>query len=174
MDSSAGLSEYEAGNMDTAGITAADYDRIMTDPVLSAEVVDLKGDVGTEFLIFNPNLPPTDDVRVRKALAYAIDRDAVVTTLKAGMTAKAFIHPGVTGAPVSDDPDFGASFDTGKARELIAGYCAEKGITPGDITVTVAYNTSESRKMYMELLQYMWSDSLGINVELKNSEWKVC
>ena len=25
----------------------------------------------------------------------------------------------------------------------------------------------------MELLQYMWSDSLGINVELKNSEWKV-
>ena len=33
MDSSAGLSEYEAGNMDTAGITAADYDRIMTDPV---------------------------------------------------------------------------------------------------------------------------------------------
>ena len=153
MDSSAGLSEYEAGNMDTAGITAADYDRIMTDPVLSAEVVDLKGDVGTEFLIFNPNLPPTDDVRVRKALAYAIDRDAVVATLKAGMTAKAFIHPGVTGAPVSDDPDFGASFDTGKARELIAGYCAEKGITPADITVTVAYNTSESRKMYMELLQ---------------------
>ena len=68
MDSSAGLSEYEAGNMDTAGITAADYDRIMTDPVLSAKVVDLKGDVGTEFLIFNPNLPPTDDVRVRKAL----------------------------------------------------------------------------------------------------------
>lgn len=173
MDSSAGLSEYEAGNMDNAGITAADYDRIMTDPVLSAEVVDLKGDVGTEFLIFNPNLPPTDDVRVRKALAYAIDRDAVVATLKAGMTAKAFIHPGVTGAPVSDDPDFGASFDTGKARELIAGYCAEKGITPGDITVTVAYNTSESRKIYMELLQYMWSDSLGINVELKNSEWKV-
>lgn len=173
LDASAGLSEYEAGNMDSAGITATDYDRVMTDPVLSKEVIDVSGDVGTEFLIFNHYLEPTDDVRVRKALAFAVDREAVVSTLKGGLVAKAFIHPGVSGAPVSDDPDFGAVFDPEKAKELIAEYCDEKGIQPSDISLTLSYNTSESRKMYMELLQYMWTDTLGINVELKNSEWKV-
>lgn len=173
LDASAGLSEYEAGNMDSAGITATDYDRVISDPILSKEVVDVAGDVGTEFLIFNHNLQPTDDVRVRKALAFAVDREAVVSTLKTGLAAKSFIHPGVSGAPVSDNPAFGAVFDPDTARNLIAEYCEEMGIQPADISLTLSYNTSESRKMYMELLQYMWSDTLGINVELKNSEWKV-
>ena len=173
LDASAGLSEYEAGNMDSAGITGADYDRVISDPILSKEVVDVAGDVGTEFLIFNHNLKPTDDVRVRKALAFAIDRDAVVSTLKTGLAAKSFIHPGVSGAPVSDNPAFGAVFDPDTAKNLIAEYCEEMGIQPADISLTISYNTSESRKMYMELLQYMWSDTLGISVELKNSEWKV-
>lgn len=173
LDASAGLSEYEAGNMDSAGITATDYDRVISDPILSKEVVDVAGDVGTEFLIFNHNLKPTDDVRVRKALAFAVDREAVVSTLKTGLAAKSFIHPGVSGAPVSDNPAFGAVFDPDTARNLIAEYCEEMGIQPADISLTLSYNTSESRKMYMELLQYMWSDTLGINVELKNSEWKV-
>ena len=173
LDASAGLSEYEAGNMDSAGITATDYDRVISDPILSKEVVDVAGDVGTEFLIFNHNLQPTDDVRVRKALAFAVDREAVVSTLKTGLAAKSFIHPGVSGAPVSDNPAFGAVFDPDTAKNLIAEYCEEMGIQPADISLTLSYNTSESRKMYMELLQYMWSDTLGINVELKNSEWKV-
>lgn len=173
LDASAGLSEYEAGNMDSAGITATDYDRVISDPILSKEVVDVAGDIGTEFLIFNHNLQPTDDVRVRKALAFAVDREAVVSTLKTGLAAKSFIHPGVSGAPVSDNPAFGAVFDPDTARNLIAEYCEEMGIQPADISLTLSYNTSESRKMYMELLQYMWSDTLGINVELKNSEWKV-
>lgn len=173
LDASAGLSEYEAGNMDSAGITATDYDRVISDPILSKEVIDIAGDVGTEFLIFNHNLKPTDDVRVRKALAFAVDREAVVSTLKTGLIAKSFIHPGVSGAPVSDNPAFGAVFDPDTAKSLIAEYCEEMGIQPADISLTLSYNTSESRKMYMELLQYMWSDTLGINVELKNSEWKV-
>lgn len=173
LDNSAVLSEYEAGNMDTAGLTAADYDRIIADPVLSQEILNVPGNPGTEFLIFNPTLAPTDDVRVRKALALAIDRDAVVSTLKAGLPAKSFIHPGVSGAPISTDPAFGASYDTEAAKELMAEYLEEKGLKPSDITLTLAYNTSESRKVFMELVQYMWTETFGINVELKSSEWKV-
>ena len=59
------------------------------------------------------------------------------------------------------------------ARALIDEYCAEKGIKPKDLVITYGFNTSESRKMMAETIQYMWQNILGITVDLKNSEWAV-
>jgi len=174
IDTSAALAEYEAGNMDEAGIPSADYDRIISDPAFKDQIKPSTDSVGTEFLIYNEWLPPTDDVRIRKALSLAVDKEAVVKTLKEGIAAPFYIHPGVDGAPkVEDYPDLGIMYDPEAAKALIDEYCKEKGIQPKDIVVTYSFNTSESRKMLAETIQYMWQNTLGITVNLKNSEWPV-
>ena len=121
------LSEYEAGNMDYAVIPSGDYDRIITDPAYADHLIYKPTSIGTEWLIYNPWLAPTDDVRVRLALSYAVDKEAVVAAVKAGEAAPYFINPAVAGAPKPEDyPELGINYDPEKAKALIDEYCAEK------------------------------------------------
>ncbi len=69
------LSEYETGNMDSASIPAGDYDRIMSDPQFQDHLHYKPTSIGTDWLLYNPHLAPTDDVRVRLALGYAVDKE---------------------------------------------------------------------------------------------------
>ncbi len=168
------LSEYESGNMDYAIIPAGDYDRIMSDPLFADQLVFQPTSIGTEWLAYNPLLTPTDDARVRLALSYAIDKEAVVTAVKAGVAAPYFVNPGVAGAPKPEDfPELGVKFDPDEAKALLAEYCSEKGIEPSDIEITYAYSTSDQNKLRAEAVQSMWETNLGIKVKLENSEWAV-
>jgi len=168
------LSEYEAGNMDYPVLPSGDYDRITTDPAYTDHLIYRPTSIGTEWLIYNPWLAPTDDIRVRQALSYAVDKDAVVKAVKAGETAPYFINPAVAGAPKKEDyPDLGIMYDPVKAKALIDEYCAEKGIKPADVKVIYSYSTSDANKLRAEAVQSMWQTNLGITVELQNSEWAV-
>ena len=168
------LSEYEAGNMDYAIIPSGDYDRIITAPEYQDHLIYKPTSIGTEWLVYNPWLAPTDDVRVRQALNYAVDRQAVVDTVKAGEPAPYFVNPAVAGAPKPEDyPELGVGYDPEKAKALIDEYCAEKGIKPSDLTIVYSYNTTDAQKIRAETIQSMWVNTLGINVTLKNSDWAV-
>src|SRR3546814_14120366 len=50
------------------------------------------------WLAFNTKKPPLDDVRVRQAIAYAVNRDFIVDKLMAGKATKD-LGPIVTGPP---------------------------------------------------------------------------
>lgn len=58
-----------------------------------------------------------------------------------------------------------------EARRLMeeAGYPGGKDFP----TMTLLYNTSESHKKIAAVVQQMWKEDLGIEVELTNKEWKV-
>jgi oligopeptide transport system substrate-binding protein len=174
LDTTAAFAEYEAGNLDSASIPSGDMDRVMADPELSAQIEQVN-ELGTEFYAFNYILPPTDDVRVRKALSLAIDRQAIVENVnKSGITAQFFTNPGVAGAPKPENfPEYGAKFDPVAAKALMDEYLAEKGMTADQINITLLFNTTEMNKARAEVIQAMWKDTLGINVELINQERKV-
>lgn len=116
------------------------------------------------------------DVRVRKALILAIDRDAMVkNVLKAGQVpAAAFVPPGV---PATAGGDFSTKkyFDTkgnaAEAKKLLAdaGYPGGKGFP----AITILYNTGSGHQDVAQAVQDMWRKNLGINVQLANQEWKV-
>lgn len=132
---------------------------------------------GTYYYIFQTEKAPFDDVRVRKALTMAVDREALVTSVTQGgqLPAYAFVPSGI---PEHDGSDFRANggdyfaYDPEMAKQLLAeaGYPDGAGFP----SVEILYNTSEMHKMIAEAIQEMWKQNLGIEtVTLTNQEWGV-
>jgi ABC-type oligopeptide transport system substrate-binding subunit len=121
------------------------------------------------FYWFNTQVPPLDDVRVRRALNLAIDRQSLVEHVtRAGQLAYAdFVPAGLGGYPGLHSP----LFDPERARALLreAGYGPEHPLP----VLTLRYNTSETHKQLAEALQAMWREQLGARVEIENLEWNV-
>jgi oligopeptide transport system substrate-binding protein len=120
----------------------------------------------------NVKKPPMDDVRVRRAVAMAIDRKELVKMLGGGETPlTSWIPKGMFGY----EPDIGLKFDPAKARELIKAVMKDKGYT--DLSqfprLEIKFNTNEDHQRIGENIQAQLKRNLGIGVELKNEEWKV-
>lgn len=123
----------------------------------------------TYFYRFNTTAKPLNDVRVRKALAYSIDRKRIVEQVtKFGQT------PAYTLTPPDKNgysPRAAMPFDINLAKQLLseAGYPDGKGFPK----LVLAFNTADEHKHIAEAIQQMWKANLGIDVSLQNMEWKV-
>lgn len=125
--------------------------------------------LGTYYFLLNTTRPPVDDVRVRKALSMAVDRDKLNKTVLKGANVSAYsITPPDT---LGYYPPRLFGYDVEQARELLAaaGYPNGEG-WPG---LELTYNTSEDHRKIAVALQQMWKDALNIEVTLANQEWKV-
>ncbi len=123
----------------------------------------------TYYYALNTHRPPLDDVRIRKALAYAVDRQLLTERVTKGgeIPAYAFTPPNEYGyKPQARMPE-----DVALARQLLAeaGYPEGKGFPK----LTVLYNTLEHHQTIAVVLQQMWKENLGIDVNLQNEDWKV-
>jgi len=135
-------------------------------------------DPSTYYYIFNTAKPPFDDVRVRRALSYAIDRQAIVEhVLGAGQEpAMAFVPYGFYDESAGKDfRTVGGRYfkdnNVNKARALLseAGYPGGAGFPE----VEFLFNTDEGHKKLAEAIAHMWRENLGIKVKLVNQEWGV-
>jgi len=113
------------GEIDVAWRTIAQPD--LLDQLKSTEGLTVAKVPGgsIRYLIINHALAPTDDAHVRKALAYALDRDAIVDRVSAGTWEPLYsmVPPGFLGATEVFDTMY-ASPDLDKAKEELkaAGY----------------------------------------------------
>ncbi len=125
--------------------------------------------MGSYFFRINVTRKPFDDVRVRRALTMAVDRQLIVDRVTKGgqEAATGFVPSGSAGYAVSK----AVQFDPEGARALLAdaGYPGGKGFPKAEILI----NTSESHRKIAEAIQAMWRDELGIEVGIYNQEWKV-
>jgi oligopeptide transport system substrate-binding protein len=125
--------------------------------------------LGTYFYLVNTQRPPLDDVRVRRALAMAIDRKTLSETVMQDSVVPAWsiTPPGTLGY----EPPRLFSHDPEQARRLLAeaGYPGGEG-WPG---VELVYNTNEAHRKIAVAVQQMWKDVLAIEVTIANQEWKV-
>jgi oligopeptide transport system substrate-binding protein len=131
------------------------------------------------FYRVNVTKPPCDDVRVRRALALAIDRHALTgKILKKGERPSYSLTPeGLPGYARPElararDADPAAAFaaDCAEARALLAaaGYGAARPFP----RLELHYNTSETHRDIAEVVADTWRRELGIDVVLANQEWK--
>lgn len=118
----------------------------------------------------NVTRKPLDDSRVRRALALAVDRAAIVENiLRAGQKpAHGLTPPG--SSPDYTTPDV-LRFDPEKARALLAeaGYPEGRGFPKTEILI----NTSEAHRSIAEAVQEMWKKHLNISIGVRNEDWGV-
>jgi oligopeptide transport system substrate-binding protein len=175
LDESAAMAEYEAGNLDWVPVPSPDIDRVKSDPVLSQEY-HASPSLCTYYYGYNTKAPFVDDVRVRRALSMAIDRQGLIdNVLKGGQEpAQWFARPGLVAAPtMADHPDLGIKYDPTAAKAELQSYLDEKGLTADQVDITLMFNTSAGHQRIAEAIQQMWKDNLGLTVNLTNQEWQV-
>ncbi|WP_214096230.1 peptide ABC transporter substrate-binding protein [Candidatus Methylacidithermus pantelleriae] len=123
----------------------------------------------TYFYRFNVTRWPLSDPRVRKALAMSINKNRLVTRItRAGeRIAPSLTPPGVPGYT----PPKGLAYNPERARQLLAeaGFPGGKGFP----RLSILYNAGQQNEQIATEIQAMWREVLGIDVELRNEEWKV-
>ena len=163
---------YENGELDSCDVPAADIDRVKADATLSKELY-IAPRLCTYYLGFNTTKPPLDNVKVRQALSYGIDRQKLIDTVlkTAQLPAKTFACPGIFGTPAGDPNFKGIEFDPAKGKALLAeaGFPAGKGMPD----ITYMFNTSQGHQKIAEFVQQSWKENLGVEVKLANQEWAV-
>lgn len=171
VDMTAEYNRYRTGEIDiTSSFPLEQYnaikkqrpDELLTMPSL-----------GTYYYLFNVNKKPFDDPRVRKALAYAIDRDVVTNVIlgQGQIPAYGLTPPSVDGfaAPRLSWGELNQKERNQKAKQLLeeAGFNAAN-----PLKFELVYNTLEAHKKLAIVMSSMWKKTLGADVELANQEWK--
>lgn len=113
---------------------------------------------------------PFDDVKVRRALALAIDRESITRNiLRAGQKPATGLTPPGT-LPDYHTPEV-MRYDPVEARRLLAaaGYPDGKGFPAFDILI----NTSEAHRALAEAVQAMWKQHLNVPARVLNQDWGV-
>jgi len=163
-DQNTGFDKYKAGEIDYLTDDAIPTPRI-DEIKLRKDYHHLPGST-VYYFVFNVTRKPFQDVRVRKALSMALNRQELVSkVLKAGDIPSAGLVPAMNGFTTAR----GNGFNLDQARKLLAqaGYPGGRGFPK----FTVIYNTSSRHKMVCEWMQQAWKANLGIDVELQNLEW---
>jgi oligopeptide transport system substrate-binding protein len=124
--------------------------------------------LGTYFYRLNTTRPFLNDKKIRRALALAIDRTAIVEKILRGgqVSAGTLTPPGIAGYT----PPSGLRTDFAEARQLLAtaGHPGGQGLP----TFELLFNSSETHQLIAEAVREMWRRELGVNVRLVNEEVK--
>lgn len=121
--------------------------------------------LSTHYLGFALTKYPATLAPVRRALAHAIDRKALVDALGGRLVpANSFIPPQVPG----HRPGKGVEFDPLKARSLLR----MAGIEASGLTLELLIQTSDRSRMIGEIVQAQLLKNLGVKVVLQPYEHK--
>ena len=165
-DYNANLNAYKTGQHDYSWAASLPTD--MLEAVKKFKDYHFDPQVCVYYYQLNTTRKPLDNVKVRKALSLAIDRQSIVTNIaRQGQTPLADIVP--AGIPGYQGPQT-KLFDVDEAKKLLAeaGYPDGKGFPK----FTVKFNTSEGHRKIAEAIQQMWKSNLNIQVGIENMEWK--
>ena len=154
--------ELESGGVDIAyDIQPTDVARVEANSDLTL-LRDIN--LSTTYIGFNAKKAPYDNVKVRQAINYALDMEAIVDAVYGGVGApsKGPLGPNVW---ASNQDLAGYGFDVEKAKELMkeAGY--ENGFK-----TTIWTNDNQQRMDIAEIVQNQLK-AIGIEAEVKVVEW---
>jgi oligopeptide transport system substrate-binding protein len=170
-DAANALAAFESGAVDGSEV------------VSSADIPRLKMELDGFYLLpyiqhiwinFNTQVAPYDDVNVRKALAYAIDRESICTQiLQAGQVPASGLVPygmvvnGEDFREVGGDYGIPAAGDVEKAQAFLA----EAGYPNGEGFPELVIK--DNGKDYIEAVKEMWEENLNIKVTIEEKEFGV-
>lgn len=166
--------KYETGGVDWLAEVSAEDAADLRDR--GRKDIHIFPGFGTYFYSLNclPKLPdgranPLADVRVRRALAMAVDKKPIIDNVCRlnQAVATSFVPPGVFAAY---RPPPGLAYDVEAARKLLAeaGYPGGKGFP----RMSILFNTEGDHRFIAQIIRKQWSDVLGIDMDLSGVEVK--
>ena len=159
MDANTMLLEFESGNMDIVGVQQDQADAYRNNEEFAEEFV-INPLIGTISMNLNVEMAPLDNVKVREAIGYAIDRQSMVDNyLKGNAYATSCFIP--RGCMAFDEERPVDKYDPEKAKELLA----EAGFPDGIHIVTTISEKSSAVGVATVLQQQM--KEAGIEFEIQ-------
>ena len=135
--------------------------------------------VGTYYYNLNPEVKPFNNVKVRKALSMAIDRETITTNITQGgqIPAEGVVPFGIMdedGTEYRDKLETAIEFNVDEAKKLFEEGLEEEGMTAADMSdIVLLYNTDEGHKKIAQAVQDMWNQNLGFDIQLENVDFNV-
>jgi ABC-type transport system substrate-binding protein len=160
------LTMYENDEIDLTGVGVNDIERI-SDPTeaLNAEFHQFDS-LDVFYIGFNTEEPPFDDVKVRQALAMAIDKDLIANEILAGLVSPAngILPPGMKGYDAGLE---GLPFDPDAAAELLEEAGGPEVL---EDVVILATGRGASPSDSLEAIVAMWEDNLGVSITIEQQD----
>ena len=149
------LLEFEAGTIDVANLSVELTPDYQNNPEF-ADNVQYQDFFGLSALVLNQSLAPTDDVRVREAIALCINRPSIANDYYNGAVTPAysFLPPGIPGY----DDKMTCEYNVQRAKELLA----EAGYPNGITIPTQLSAESDLYALYKE-----WLAEAGITLDIQ-------
>lgn len=171
-DESSALRRYEAGEFDI--ITSFPTDQIERLREEMPDELSIFPFSGLYYYVFNNNLKPLDDARVRQALSMAVNREVIADRIlgTGEIPAYSWVPPGMAnyGEPehvVWQSMSYKQRLEEAKKLLADAGYGPDN-----PLKFILRYNTNENHKRIAVAIGAMWR-ILGVDIELFNTEVKV-
>ena len=137
------------------------------DVVVSRKGGEAIGPIG--WLAFNMKRKPFDDVRVRRAIAYAIDKDFIIRELHKGITVRA-TGPITPGSPFYTDKVEHYRLNLDKANQLLDAAGLKRGAGGNRFAMAIDYlpGTPDNSQTLAEYLRPQLR-KIGIDATVRNS-----
>src|SRR5689334_3257595 len=168
-DAEAALGAYQSGEIDA--ITNAPFEPLALKLLTPYQDFRRSTYGALTYYAFNTARPPFDDVRVREALALAIDRERVSRDDLGGATepAEKFLPDAMSGEkPVVDKTEL-LEHDINKARKLLADAGHPNG--EGFPVIRLLINRNEQQRIVAQSIAAMWRSTLNIETEILVRNW---
>lgn len=121
---------------------------------------------------FNVTKFPMQSANIRRAFAYAIDRQAIVSNITKGgeRPATCMVPPPLS---LQKEKCF-RDHNIAEAQRLFNMGLKELGTTKEKLPpIIISYNSGEGHHKLAQTIQQQWKATFGIDVTLENLEWKV-
>jgi len=169
-DENTELSMFENGELDWAGQPLSNLPIDAIPALKDSGTLKTQPIAGTYWYKFNVEQAPFNNVKIRKAFTYALNRQAIIDNVTQTNQQPAM---GAVPPSMSLKPDgYFKDNDVETAKKLLEEGMKELGITKLP-PITLSYNTSENHKKIAEAIQDQWKKAFGVEVKLENKEWKV-
>jgi oligopeptide transport system substrate-binding protein len=159
---------YELGQIDVTQVSEYNVERAMDENGPFYKELTVYPELSCFYIGFNTQKPPFDDVDVRRAFCYAIDKEKIMKIIfKDTVTpANGILPPGLPGY----NPNLqGLTYDVVKAKSLIAAskYGSASNLPP--ITITDSGLGGDIDE-YLGAMIQDWKENLGVQVSVRQLE----
>jgi ABC-type transport system substrate-binding protein len=167
---------YQAGELDFVDgslLSPADNDIVAADPQLTKQTHPHYGDFRTDYLFFDDQNPPFNNLKVRQALSHIVPRDDLIKQIikpSQGIPAFSFLMPGFPAANSDALKDI-QSYNPEMAKSLLseAGFPDGQGFPK--LTLWLR-NENQTRQAVAQAIAASIKQNLNVDVDVSNKEYK--